>query len=260
MILCIEEAHALRWIHRDVKPDNFLISASGHLKISDFGLAFDGHWSHDQAYYNNHRYSLLSKLGITVEGDTMDRKEARSMAAMLKAGQTPPRSKEIHEKHEKRSSNYSNGEGLLNWRNRYGNRTLARSVVGTSQYMAPEVVRGDLYDARCDWWSVAIILYECLYGHTPFLSEEGGRAQTKLNILVTYLLRRDDYMRVVNLSTMQEHKRTFGFPPKPFVSRNLQDLIRSILQEVSKLSTLSRYIFGRASKPSCGPVSLISRS
>ena len=40
MILCIEEAHALRWIHRDVKPDNFLISASGHLKISDFGLAF----------------------------------------------------------------------------------------------------------------------------------------------------------------------------------------------------------------------------
>jgi len=29
MILCIEEAHRLRWIHRDVKPDNFLISASG---------------------------------------------------------------------------------------------------------------------------------------------------------------------------------------------------------------------------------------
>lgn len=25
MILCIEEAHALRWIHRDVKPDNFLV-------------------------------------------------------------------------------------------------------------------------------------------------------------------------------------------------------------------------------------------
>src|ERR1700712_1490281 len=75
MILCIEEAHALRWIHRDVKPDNFLISASGHLKISDFGLAFDGHWSHDQAYFNHHRYSLLTKLGLKVEGDVIDKEE-----------------------------------------------------------------------------------------------------------------------------------------------------------------------------------------
>jgi serine/threonine protein kinase len=67
MILCVEEAHRLRWIHRDIKPDNFLISASGHLKISDFGLAFDGHWAHDQSYYNNQRYSLMDKLGIQVE-------------------------------------------------------------------------------------------------------------------------------------------------------------------------------------------------
>jgi protein-serine/threonine kinase len=157
MILCIEEAHALRWIHRDVKPDNFLISASGHLKISDFGLAFDGHWSHDQAYYNNHRYSLLTKLGITVDGDSIDKKEGRSIAAALKLAHVMMGYKE---RHEKKYTPESEGEGILNWRNRTGNRTLARSVVGTSQYMAPEVVRGERYDARCDWWSVGIILYE----------------------------------------------------------------------------------------------------
>jgi protein-serine/threonine kinase len=157
MILCIEEAHALRWIHRDVKPDNFLISTSGHLKISDFGLAFDGHWSHDQAYYNNHRYSLLTKLGINVDGDSIDRKEGRSVAAALKIIQSTAR-----DRHERNSSNETTSESILNWRNRYGNRSLARSVVGTSQYMAPEVVRGELYDARCDWWSVAIILYEVI--------------------------------------------------------------------------------------------------
>jgi len=157
MILCIEEAHALRWIHRDVKPDNFLISASGHLKISDFGLAFDGHWSHDQAYYNNHRYSLLTKLGINVEGDSIDKKEGRTVAAAMKLAHLTMGGKERHEIH---ASYGSDCDSILNWRNRYGNRTLARSVVGTSQYMAPEVVRGGLYDARCDWWSVAVILYE----------------------------------------------------------------------------------------------------
>jgi serine/threonine protein kinase len=157
MILCIEEAHKLRWIHRDVKPDNFLISASGHLKISDFGLAFDGHWSHDQAYFNNQRYSLLTKLGINVEGDSLDKKEGRTVAAALKIANVLMGGKE---RHERNSSNASDGEGILNWRNRNCNRTLARSVVGTSQYMAPEVVRGELYDARCDWWSVAVILYE----------------------------------------------------------------------------------------------------
>lgn len=48
MIVCVEEAHRLGFIHRDVKPDNFLIDARGHLKISDFGLAFDGRWPHDK--------------------------------------------------------------------------------------------------------------------------------------------------------------------------------------------------------------------
>jgi serine/threonine protein kinase len=52
------------------------------------------------------------------------------------------------EKHEKRD--FADGEPLLTWRDRCGNRTAANSVVGTSQYMAPEVVQGISYDGRCD--------------------------------------------------------------------------------------------------------------
>ena len=39
MILAIEEVHRLKCIHRDIKPDNILICADGHIKLSDFGLS-----------------------------------------------------------------------------------------------------------------------------------------------------------------------------------------------------------------------------
>lgn len=164
MVLCVEEAHRLRWIHRDVKPDNFLITSSGHLKISDFGLAFDGHWAHDQSYFNNHRYSLLEKLGIKVEGDSLDREDSgkttagKKLASILMGGREVRNGRDRHEVPS--NEEHGENEGLLQWRNRYGKRKLARSVVGTSQYMAPEVVRGEQYDGRCDWWSVGIIMFE----------------------------------------------------------------------------------------------------
>ena len=158
MILCVEEAHRLRWIHRDVKPDNFLISASGHLKISDFGLAFDGHWAHDQNFFTNHRLSLMDKLGIEVDGDSLDRKEGAAIAAGMALADAVSPSKRRDRIHIEDAP--AENETILQWRNRVGKRKLARSVVGTSQYMAPEVIRGELYDGRCDWWSIGIILYE----------------------------------------------------------------------------------------------------
>lgn len=153
MILCIEEAHRLCWIHRDVKPDNFLISATGHLKISDFGLAFNGHWSHDQAYYNNQRHSLLDRLGIHVAGDAEDQANALLEAKEATADLNPQGLKDCSQYHVPSTD-------LLDWRNRKERRRFAKSVVGTSQYMAPEVIRGEMYDGRCDWWSLGIILYE----------------------------------------------------------------------------------------------------
>ena len=45
------------------------------------------------------------------------------------------------------------------------------SIIGTPQYMAPEVILGDQYSFEVDYWSVGICLYEFVYGEIPFGQE-----------------------------------------------------------------------------------------
>lgn len=48
MILTIESCHRHGFIHRDIKPDNFLFDPEfGHIRLSDFGLASVSIVSHE---------------------------------------------------------------------------------------------------------------------------------------------------------------------------------------------------------------------
>nr|AML78721.1 putative LOV domain-containing protein [Eleusine coracana] len=59
--------------------------------------------------------------------------------------------------------------------------TPSNSFVGTEEYIAPEVITGASHTSAIDWWALGILLYEMLYGRTPFRGK--NRKRTFYNIL-----------------------------------------------------------------------------
>ncbi|KKK13890.1 serine/threonine-protein [Aspergillus rambellii] len=135
MFCCIDALHALGYIHRDLKPENFLIDSTGHVKLTDFGLA----------------------AGMLSPG------KIESMRVKLEeVGNTPVpfgRPMEQRTMAERRQGYRSLRERQVNY---------AKSIVGSPDYMAPEVLKGEEYDFTVDYWSLGCMLFEALAGYPPF--------------------------------------------------------------------------------------------
>lgn len=52
--------------------------------------------------------------------------------------------------------------------------TRAQSMVGTKEYVAPEIVQHKAYGKAVDWWAIGVLFYELLHGHPPF-EPRGGK-------------------------------------------------------------------------------------
>lgn len=78
-------------------------------------------------------------------------------------------------------------------------------MVGSPIYMAPEVLKGSIYDNRADIWSLGVILYEMLYGFCPF---EESTITKLINLIDNTLLK---------------------FPPEVTVSNHIKVLLKRMM-------------------------------
>ncbi|KAI8885010.1 Pkinase-domain-containing protein [Backusella circina FSU 941] len=84
------------------------------------------------------------------------------------------------------------------------------SFVGTEEYIAPEVIKGCGHSFTVDWWTLGILVYEMLYGTTPF---KGAN-------------RNDTFSKVLHMDVV------FGNQPPPYktsLSSQCKSFIRKLL-------------------------------
>ncbi|EEA22723.1 serine/threonine-protein kinase dbf2 [Talaromyces marneffei ATCC 18224] len=135
MFSCVDALHNLGYIHRDLKPENFLIDSTGHVKLTDFGLA--------AGMLNPGKIESM-RIKLEEVGNTsvpFGRPMEQRTAAERREGYRSLREREV---------NYAN------------------SIVGSPDYMAPEVLKGEDYDFTVDYWSLGCMLFEALAGYPPF--------------------------------------------------------------------------------------------
>lgn len=80
------------------------------------------------------------------------------------------------------------------------------SRLGSPLYMAPQILEGQPFSAKCDVWSVGVMFYELLYGRTPWSAENA-------------------YSLLENIK-----KQSLKFPPKPVRSQKIKELITLMLR------------------------------
>jgi serine/threonine protein kinase len=129
VMLAVEFLHQQGYIHRDIKPNNFVFSVSGHLKLIDFGLSQDGYYSRLQETMRG------TRTGLRISG------------TISKTSTISDRVKRFRE-------------------------SKLQEVVGSPDYIAPEVLAMNGYNFTVDWWAVGCILFEMLFGYAPFNDED----------------------------------------------------------------------------------------
>lgn len=200
VLLALEYLHMLGVVYRDLKPENVLVRDDGHIMLSDFDLSLRCAVSP----------TLIRSSGFNSDGGAAFCVQPACMEPTSSCIQPTCFLPRLFPQKGKRKSGKSKAETGMSsgtMPELLAEPTAARSMsfVGTHEYLAPEIIRGEGHGSAVDWWTFGIFLYELLYGKTPF--KGSGNRATLFNVVGQQL----------------------KFPDSPATSYASRDLIRGLL-------------------------------
>ncbi|PIN10119.1 putative serine/threonine protein kinase [Handroanthus impetiginosus] len=200
VLLALEYLHMLGIIYRDLKPENVLVREDGHIMLSDFDLSLRCAVSPTLVKSSNLN-SESKNSGNCVQPSCIE------PSCVIQPSCFGPRflGKSKKDKKSKPKSEIHNQVTPLPELIAEPTNARSMSFVGTHEYLAPEIIKGEGHGSAVDWWTFGIFLYELLFGRTP-LKGSGNRA-TLFNVV----------------------GQPLRFPESPTVSFAARDLIRGLL-------------------------------
>ncbi|KAI4365013.1 hypothetical protein MLD38_021036 [Melastoma candidum] len=206
VLLALEYLHMLGIIYRDLKPENVLVREDGHIMLSDFDLSL--RCAVNPTLVKNASTDsnpLRKNSGYCVQPACIEPSCIQPVCAAPTTCFSPRLFSSKSKKDRKPKNEIGNQVSPLPELIAEPTEARSMSFVGTHEYLAPEIIKGEGHGSAVDWWTFGIFLYELLFGRTPF--KGSGNRATLFNVV----------------------GQPLRFPESPVVSFAARDLMRGLL-------------------------------
>lgn len=169
VLLALEFLHSNGIVYRDLKPENLLVGQTGHVALSDFDLSLILPWSPVATIAAP--ASLQEETVAVEQGDSSlllaSQKEAIASVAV---SSSPPLVVHHSQTSSGPASNSFGSSQLARGSRSNSDTTRQRrtSLVGTTEYMAPETIGDGPCTPAVDMWGLGVLIYEMVFGRVPF--------------------------------------------------------------------------------------------